>query len=50
MRTRSMILIITFVLGMCILCCCSDKPSKAAEMNRKADSVYKADSAKLSKP
>lgn len=47
MKTKSMILIIMLVTGVCILCCCSSGPSKAEQMNRRADSIYKADSTKL---
>lgn len=37
-----------FMIAICACTCgCGNKPSKAAEMNRIADSTYRADSAKI---
>lgn len=43
-----MLLIACAAIALICCTCCSDKPSKAAEMNRKADSTYRADSIALS--
>lgn len=51
MKTKISILIgVLFIAAMFVCTCsCGSKPSKAAEMNRIADSTYHADSIKLSK-
>lgn len=51
MKAKLVLLIsAVFTIAICACTCgCGHKPSKAAEMNRIADSIYRADTAKLNR-